>query len=227
MPKSHVNHSVNLSGLILNLDFPYLGASPDGIVNCSCCGVGCLETKYPSKYRDNPIEDMIFGSSGYLEFGSGGAVEIIKTHAYFYQIQTQLLVTQYDYSNFFVTLINHFVCIRIELGKELFEKISRKCKLFFEKVILPELLAKFFSEPTITNATSPGKVCYCNMSKEDDDLIGCDKENCKKKWFHLKCLLITKIPKGRWFCPECQKAKKQKNNFMNSCLTHYSLAFFS
>ena len=158
MPKSHVNHSVNLSSLILNLDFPYLGASPDGIVNCSCCGVGCLETKYPSKYRDNPIEDMIFGSSGYLEFGSGGAVEIIKTHAYFYQIQTQLLVTQYDYSNFFVTLINHFVCIRIELGKELFEKISRKCKLFFEKVILPELLAKFFSEPTITNATSPGKV---------------------------------------------------------------------
>ena len=31
MSKSHVNHSVNLSGLILNPEFPYLGASPDGI----------------------------------------------------------------------------------------------------------------------------------------------------------------------------------------------------
>ena len=43
MSESHVNHSVNLSGLILNPNFPYLGASPDGIVNCLCCGVGCLE----------------------------------------------------------------------------------------------------------------------------------------------------------------------------------------
>ena len=53
MSKSHVNHSVNLAGLILNPDFLYLGASPDGIVNCSCCGVGCLEIKCSSKYRDN------------------------------------------------------------------------------------------------------------------------------------------------------------------------------
>ena len=105
MSKPHANHSVNLSGLILNADYPYLGASPDSIVNCSCCGVGCLEMKCPSKYRDNLIEDMIFGSCGYLEFDNGGAVEIIKTHAYYYQIQTQLLATQYDYCDFFVMLI--------------------------------------------------------------------------------------------------------------------------
>ena len=91
MSKCHLNHSINLSGLILNRDFPYLGASPDGIVNYSCCGVGCLEIKCPSKYRDNLIEDMIFGSCGYLEFGNGGALEIIKTHACYYRIQPQLL----------------------------------------------------------------------------------------------------------------------------------------
>ena len=64
MSKSHVNHSVDLSGVILNPDFPYLGASPDGIVNCLCCGVGCLEIKCSSRYRDNLIEDMIFDSCG-------------------------------------------------------------------------------------------------------------------------------------------------------------------
>ena len=62
MAESHVKHSVNLSGLTLNSDFPYLGESPDGIVNCPCCGVGCLEIKFPSTYRGNLIEDMIFGS---------------------------------------------------------------------------------------------------------------------------------------------------------------------
>ena len=122
MSKSHVNHSVNLSGLILNPDFPYLGASPDGIVNCPRCGVGCLEIKFPSKYRYNLIEDMILGSCGYPEFGNGGAVEIVKTHAYYYQIQTQLLVTQYDYCDLFAMLINDFVCIRIKLDKNYLRK---------------------------------------------------------------------------------------------------------
>ena len=100
MSQSHANHSVNIYGLILNPFFPYLGASSDGIVNCLCCGVGCLEIKHPSKYIDNLIEDMTFGNCGYLEFDNGRAVKIIKTHAYYYQIQTQLLVTQYHYWDF-------------------------------------------------------------------------------------------------------------------------------
>ena len=70
----------------------------------------------------------------------------------------------------------------------------------------------FLANQPSTNAKSPGKMCYCNMSEKDNDLIGCDNKNCQIKWFHLKCLRIMKIPKERWFCPECRKAKKQKNN---------------
>ena len=134
---------------------------------------------------------------------------IIKYKHSMITIQTQ---TQYDYYKFFVMLINDFFCIRIKPDKELFEKISRQCKLFFEKAILRELLPKCFSESTITNAINPGKVCYCNMDEEDDDLIGCGNKNCQTKWFLLKCLHITKISKGRWFCLQCPKLKKQKNN---------------
>ena len=94
-------------------------------------------------------------------------------------------------------LINDFLCITIEPDKQLFEKLSRKCKLFFEKAILPELLAKCFSEATITNGKRLGKMCYCNMSEEGDDLVCCDNKNCQIKWFHLKCLRIIKIPQGR------------------------------
>ena len=50
-------------------------------------------------------------------------------------------------------------------------------------------MAKAFSEPTINNAASPGKLCYCNMSEEEDDLIGCDDKNCQIKW-----LLFKNIP---------------------------------
>ena len=60
---------------------------------------------------------MIFSGCGYLEVVNGGTVEIIKTHAYYYQIQTQLPVTKYDYCDFFVILINDFACISIEPDK--------------------------------------------------------------------------------------------------------------
>ena len=33
------------SGLILHPLYPFMGATPDGIVHCSCCGTGTLEIK--------------------------------------------------------------------------------------------------------------------------------------------------------------------------------------
>jgi len=35
------------SRLIINPNYPQLGASPDGIVECSCCGSGLVEVKCP------------------------------------------------------------------------------------------------------------------------------------------------------------------------------------
>ena len=71
----------------------------------------------------------------------------------------------------------------------LFEKILIKCQLSF--------LANFFSDPIITNATSPATVCYSNMSENEDVLIGCDDKNCQIKWSRFKCL-------RRWFYRECR-----------------------
>ena len=41
----HENFQIFDSGLWINKDFPYLGASPDGIVSCDCCGIGLCEIK--------------------------------------------------------------------------------------------------------------------------------------------------------------------------------------
>ena len=57
---------------------------------------------------------------------------------------------------------------------------------------ITKISGNFFSESTIDNVASPGKVCYCNMSNEEDDLFGSNHKNCQIKW----CLHITKIPKG-------------------------------
>ena len=40
--KEHQNFSIKTSGLIINPCWPYIGASRDSIVECSCCGMRCL-----------------------------------------------------------------------------------------------------------------------------------------------------------------------------------------
>lgn len=42
---SHTNFEVLECGLFINCEFPFVGASPDGLVSCSCCGDGICEIK--------------------------------------------------------------------------------------------------------------------------------------------------------------------------------------
>ncbi len=42
---SHTNVKVEDSGLFLSVEYPFIGASPDGLVTCDCCGDGILEIK--------------------------------------------------------------------------------------------------------------------------------------------------------------------------------------
>ena len=39
----HHDLSVTESELVINPQWPYIGASPDGFVNCLCCGKGILD----------------------------------------------------------------------------------------------------------------------------------------------------------------------------------------
>ena len=49
--KGHVNLKVHKSGQFINPSHPYLGASPDGIISCDCCGKGVIEIKCPFKFK--------------------------------------------------------------------------------------------------------------------------------------------------------------------------------
>ncbi|CAC5420381.1 unnamed protein product [Mytilus coruscus] len=50
------NHHLDLTcspcGFFIHTIHPFLGVSPDGIVNCKCCGRGTLEVKCPFKHKD-------------------------------------------------------------------------------------------------------------------------------------------------------------------------------
>ena len=42
---SHHNFKVEESGLFINTEYPFVGASPDGLVTCACCSDGICEIK--------------------------------------------------------------------------------------------------------------------------------------------------------------------------------------
>ena len=43
--KSHENVVMHNTGFFINPSVPFLGASPDGLVSCDCCGVNVIEVK--------------------------------------------------------------------------------------------------------------------------------------------------------------------------------------
>ena len=52
MNKTHEDFSVSECGLFVYPQKPFLGASPDGIVYCKCCGSGVCKIKCPYRFRD-------------------------------------------------------------------------------------------------------------------------------------------------------------------------------
>jgi len=131
LKNDHINFSFTNSGLVINPICPYLGASPDGIINCDCCGKGCLEIKCPySLTEDNRIGSMTYG-------------KLNKNHQYYYQVQTQLLMCGVTYGDFVVwSMYEDCYVERIQIDYEMCDEIVAKSKWFFYEAILPELLGR-------------------------------------------------------------------------------------
>ena len=82
----HTNFQVQLSGLHVDINDPYLGATPDCIVSCECCGVGLLEIKCPFKYKNSILSD-IDDRQFYLEKDRTGELKLKSSHDYYAQVQ--------------------------------------------------------------------------------------------------------------------------------------------
>ena len=47
LQRHHKEFKTEVSGLYISHRFPFLGASPDRLTQCTCCGHGLLEIKCP------------------------------------------------------------------------------------------------------------------------------------------------------------------------------------
>jgi len=148
------------SGLIVSIEYPFIGASPDGNVQCECCpGIGLLEVKCPYCIHDGEPS-----SAPYIQDDGN----LVKMHAYYYQVYTQLFVCSADYANFVVATF-----------RESDGDVNFSVKWYSHEEVMP-------AQAAVASTVSETYVyCYCKEDK-GGEMVGCDNDNCEiGQWFHL------------------------------------------
>jgi len=173
MKSMHTNFQYRNCGLVISTEYPYIGASPDGVVQCDCCGCGVLEIKCPYCIREStPNEASYLDDNGKLS----------EKHGYYYQVQTQLLVCSANYADFVVATFSDaspsLSCDRIFPNESFIEHVKTAEK-FFKICLLPELFANS-QKVVIPDQTAAASVvsadftyCYCKEDK-GGEMVGCD-----------------------------------------------------
>ena len=204
MEESHVNFRFFPCGLYINPSFPHLGATPDGIISCDCCGTGLMEIKCPYKYRDmNPKH--VIASDFYLKANEAdGLLSLRHNHQYYYQVQGQLAVCEKDFCDFICWTPLGIHVERIVADPAMFEDVRLVLDKFFKSVLLPRLLTAG-STPTSQGCTDQVKTKFCLCGGDDvGKMVACDNTTCPIEWFHFLCVGLARKPRGKWYCSNCK-----------------------
>ena len=136
--RKHKNVTVKPVGLAILKEFPFIGASPDFEITCSCCdekGVG--EIKCPFS-----VADQIPSSKNldYLDDENNGNLK--TNHTYYYQIQGQMAITNASFCDFFVYTKHGYHLERIEFDPAFWKKVLDNLTYFWYNYLCPVLITE-------------------------------------------------------------------------------------
>ena len=139
MAKIHNDFELKETGLVLSTEHPYLGASPDAVVNCRCCGKGAAEFKCTWSDREKTVKEIAELSNTCLIINDTGNIQLNKKHEYYFQLQMQMAMMGAGYDDFFYVTSVDYHYERVFFDIEIWKKSLPKLCSFFKCCILPEL----------------------------------------------------------------------------------------
>ena len=183
--------NISLSGLFINTEHPFLGATPDALIECECCGPGVVEVKCPLCAEKSSIDEATENIRNFcLKKSSDDSFQLKHDHAYYYQCQLQMYVTQCGYCDFVVWTFDTLHVEQITPDKTLIESALPATQKFFKHCILPELLGKWYTCIDKQHHVNPPVIeeddvswCYCKSNK-GGNMIGCENGLCPIQWLH-------------------------------------------
>lgn len=177
--KFHATHT----GLVLCKDYPFLAASPDLLVNCTCCGQGLCEIKSPYKFRH------LAPASGHIDYLEmvDGQCHIKKNSNYYFQIQGQMGVTGLKYCDLFVFTMHGYHLERISFSDHLWGEICTRCRVFWCSYIAPKIGEK--RDTSSSTETDTAESEFSDSNPADDE-----HGYCRPKVKRIKTCPLTNPP---------------------------------
>ncbi|ESO88647.1 hypothetical protein LOTGIDRAFT_165431 [Lottia gigantea] len=131
--------SVTDTGLYVQKNLPFLGSSPDGLVDDNG-NIGVLEVKCPFKWRFSKIVDACTDSQFCCEMNKDKVI-LKRSHNYYYQVQAQMALTNSLWCDFVVWTLCDISIERIAFNKQFWQECLVKVINFYQKFVLPELFS--------------------------------------------------------------------------------------
>ena len=147
--QGHINVNVRACGLFVHPEYIFMGASPDAIVSCDCCGKGVFEIKCSSGLSH--LDPAVF-LPAYMRKDHSGNVTLNRNHEYCSQVAMHMAVTGSEWCDFFVFSIHGFCMERISRTEvaSLIEEIEKSSEAVFHRYILPRLVSLSIGEESFT-----------------------------------------------------------------------------
>ena len=138
--KNHKCAKLKQTGLYVMKSKPYMGASPDGVISCKCCGIGLVEIKCSYSCRSMTPEQVCEKKSQYhLYLDANHNVRLKRDSSWYTQIQGQMGVCDTDWCDFVFFTDEALFVERINFDIDHFQEIVGKCDDFFQKYIKKNL----------------------------------------------------------------------------------------
>ena len=123
-------------GLSICKDICFVGASPDRIINCSCCGLRLLEVKCPFSICHLSPSDPD-AKLPFLNIADDGKYSLKRNHQYFTQCQVQMAATGVKELIFFVWTPHGFLMELIPFDANLWDMLKMLLNNFYTQHYIP------------------------------------------------------------------------------------------
>lgn len=137
--------TVNQTGLIINPSFPFLGASPDGLLTDPSNTTdtnGILEIKCPYKYRNVEPCEAAVNKDFCCELVGDDTLKLKRNHNYYYQIQGQMAISSRKWCDFVIYTNKNISVERISFDESHWMTMLPKQKAFYIKELVPIIFEK-------------------------------------------------------------------------------------
>ena len=132
------------TGIYIHPDIPFLAASPDGMLHCKDCPKSVIEIKCLWKYKNfHPGPALL--NAGICKKDDNEELYMVKSHSYYYQIQTQMATTGCSTCYFVAYTHKGIKHILIPFDPEFWKTCENILAHFYQHFYVPALKRRYMT----------------------------------------------------------------------------------